>query len=794
MKFAATLLLFLSPLATSQSPHETGTISFIQVASATPQTKMATVSVTYPAAQTAGDLNLVVVGWNDTTATVQSVKDSTGNSYILAIGPTKGTGLQQSIYYAANIVGGATTVTVTFNQSANFADIRILEYRGVTTLDAKTGASGSSTAANSGSATTTSANELIFGADTVATGNLTAGANFTLRILTSPDSDLAEDRTVTTTGTYSATATLISSGNWVMQMATFSAISGAPPTVSSVSPNSGSTAGGTAVTITGTNFAAGATVTFGVAAATNVVLASSTTITATTPAGTAGAVTVTVTVNGQSGSLVNGFTYTSPATTGKWQILTNKLSLNPVHGIVMTNGKVLFLDGTNASNPIGAVWDPATQKATNFTLTYSMFCGAMVALPDGRPFVVGGTIQTKSRGGESQYNGQPKSSIYDPSTGLFTDQANMALGRWYPTATVLSDGTIMAFSGSETLGTTNDTVEIFTTNSSKGSWSSPVTANWVPPLYPRLHLLPDGRIFYSGSSTSSKFYDLTTQTWTDCCTTNYASDRVYGSSVLLPLTPANGFKPKVMILGGGQFDTTTYATNTTETIDLSVTNPLWTWGPNMSQSRISMNATILPNGTVLATGGSLISENGSTASFNADIYHPDSSDPNYNTFTSAGANSIDRLYHSNALLLPDATVILTGSNPPNSPYETRIESYQPAYLFNSDGSLATRPPILSAPATAIGYNSTFSVTTSKGTTITSVVLIRPSAATHAFNMEQRLVGLSFTADTASGTLTVTAPSGGTIAPPGYYMLFILNSAGVPSIAQFIQLCPATGCI
>ena len=107
-------------------------------------------SVTYPAAQTAGDLNIVVVGWNDTTSTVQSVKDSGGNSYSLAIGPTKGTGLQQSIYYAANIVGGANTVTVTFNQAAADPDIRILEYRGVTTLDAKAGASGSSTAANSG--------------------------------------------------------------------------------------------------------------------------------------------------------------------------------------------------------------------------------------------------------------------------------------------------------------------------------------------------------------------------------------------------------------------------------------------------------------------------------------------------------------------------------------------------------------------------------------------------------------------------------------------------------------------
>jgi len=481
----------------------------------------------------------------------------------------------------------------------------------------------------------------------------------------------------------------------------------------------------------------------------------------------------------------------SPAVTGEWQTYAKTLSLNPVHGIVMTNGKVLFLDGTNATNPIGAVWDPATQNSTNFSLTYPMFCGAMVVLPDGRPFALGGTIKTS---GGSLYNGQLKSSIYDPSTGVFTDQADMANGRWYPTATVLSDGTVMAFSGSETRGVTNDTIEIFTPNSGTGSWTSPVWSNWVPPLYPRLHLLPDGEIFFSGSSPTSEFYDLTTQIWTECCTTNYGMDRVYGGSVLLPLTPANNFTPKVMILGGGEFDDTTSATNTTEIIDLSVSNPQWTWGPNMTQARISMNATILPTGTVLATGGSVISENSSTASFNADLYHPDPNDPYYNTFTSAGANSVARLYHSNALLLPDATVILTGSNPPDTPYETRVERYQPAYLFNSNGSLATRPLILGAPSTSVGYNSTFKVMTSKGTTITSVVLIRPTAVTHSFNMEQRLVGLSFTANTTTGALTVTSPSSATIAPPGYYLLFILNSAGVPSVGRFIQLCPSTGCI
>src|ERR1700757_3354463 len=203
--------------------------TFVQMNYATPQSPTATVPVAYPGAQTIGDLNVVVVGWNDTTATVQSVKDSAGNNYSLAIGPTSGTALRQSIYYAPNIVGGSNTVTVTFSQAAASPDVRILEYRGVTTLDVTAGASGNSASASSGSATTTSANELIFGANTVATENAAAGSGFTARVITSPDGDLAEDKVVTTVGSNSATATLNGSGPWVMQMATFSANSGPAP-------------------------------------------------------------------------------------------------------------------------------------------------------------------------------------------------------------------------------------------------------------------------------------------------------------------------------------------------------------------------------------------------------------------------------------------------------------------------------------------------------------------------------------------------------------------------------------
>jgi hypothetical protein len=227
-KRSATLVLTDSASNSPQRAPLSGTgtsgaasIKFKQVAAATPQGSTTTVTVTFPNTQTAGDLNVVVAGWNDTTATVQAVTDSAMNGYTLAIGPTGGTGLRQSVYYASNIAGGANTVMVTFAQPAVSPDIRILEYQGVKQKDVTAGASGSSASASSGSATTTSAYELIFGANTVATGNASAGSGFTSRIITSPDGDLAEDKVVATAGSNSATATLTSSGNWVMQMVTF---------------------------------------------------------------------------------------------------------------------------------------------------------------------------------------------------------------------------------------------------------------------------------------------------------------------------------------------------------------------------------------------------------------------------------------------------------------------------------------------------------------------------------------------------------------------------------------------
>ncbi|HEY2434211.1 MAG TPA: LamG-like jellyroll fold domain-containing protein [Vicinamibacterales bacterium] len=215
-------------------------IGFVQMAYATPQSTVASVNVAFPAAQTAGDLSVVVVGWNDAVAQVQSVADSRGNIYTKAVGPTVRSGLgTQSIYYAPNIASApanGNTVTVTFSRGASHPDIRIAEYRGldaVAPLDAVAAATGSTTPSNSGTLTTRSSSELLVGANLVAQGTTAAGSGFTNRVVTNPDGDILEDRIVTTVGTYSAAATL-TGGAWVMQLAAFKAggvaVDSQPPT------------------------------------------------------------------------------------------------------------------------------------------------------------------------------------------------------------------------------------------------------------------------------------------------------------------------------------------------------------------------------------------------------------------------------------------------------------------------------------------------------------------------------------------------------------------------------------
>ena len=183
-------------------------------------------------------------------------------------------------------------------------------------------------------------------------------------------------------------------------------------------------------------------------------------------------------------------------TTGQWSTLPNTMPINPVHVALLHNGKVLVVSGSGNDPSVttfsAGVWDPQTGTFSQQTVSWDMFCNGMVVLPDGRAFVNGGTKQY------DPFHGQQISSIYDPATNSFTNVQNMAHGRWYPTVTTLGDGRVMTFSGLDENGSTNSTVEFYTVGS---GWSSAFAAGWTPPLYPRLTLLPSGKVFYSGDST-----------------------------------------------------------------------------------------------------------------------------------------------------------------------------------------------------------------------------------------------------------------------------------------------------
>src|SRR5437773_1197582 len=450
---------------------------------------------------------------------------------------------------------------------------------------------------------------------------------------------------------------------------------------------------------------------------------------------------------------------------GQWTTLPYLMPINPIHMALMHNGKVLIVAGSgyDASNTSfeAGVWDPQTGTITRQLVGWDMFCNSMVVLPDGRVFVNGGNLKY------NPFLGEPRNSVFDPATGQFTDVENMAHGRWYPTATTLGDGSVMTFSGLSEIGLTNTTVEIYRVGA---GWSPEYASGWVPPLYPRMHLLPNGNVVASGPTPQTMIFDTSTKTWSAVASTNYSGTRRYGSSVLLPLGPADGYTPRVMIFGGGD-----QATATTEIIDLSAPTPQWRYGPPMSQPRIEMNATLLPNGRVLVLGGSARDEDATTASLNADLY-----DPETNTFSSAGTNTIPRLYHSNALLLPDGTVALLGSNPRQGIYEPHIEIYSPAYLFNVDGSPATRPTVTfslsTAPAssTVLPGESTSYTATVAGTgatgTVTFSVSGLPSGTTATFDPTSvngsgsTIMNVTTGLTTPLGTyqLTITADNGGIV--------------------------------
>jgi galactose oxidase len=426
------------------------------------------------------------------------------------------------------------------------------------------------------------------------------------------------------------------------------------------------------------------------------------------------------------------------------------------------------------------LWDPTAGAPSGLPpimVDTMLFCAGYNLMPDGRLLVSGGHLQD-DRGIATTY-------FFDQNGG-WQRGPNMAHGRWYPTVTELPDGRVLTMAGRDESGNVVTTPEIWENN----QWVElPGAGTLEIPYYPRNFVAPNGRIFMAGERVRSRWFDVDGSTatgrgkWTSGPLHIWQFNRDYGTAVM--------YEPgKVLYAGGGGFTawptpdhTAGTPTATAEKIDLNAASPAWTSAGSMSVPRRHLNSTILPDGTVLITGGTsgggFVDINEADAARTAELW-----DPKTNRWTTLAANSIMRVYHSVSLLMPDGTVLhgasgnaMAGNVP--VPDEKNHEIFSPPYLFKG-----ARPTISSAPS-SVGYGQTFSVTTPNAAQVTEVRWIRLASVTHAFDMGQRANTLGFTR-TATG-VQVTAPATANLAPPGFYQLFILNRNGVPSTGKTVKV-------
>ena len=238
---AGNLSSYSSTASATTSAITAGTITYVQGAYLNPSSS-GLVNVTYTSAQLSGDLNVVVVGWSDTVSTVGSITDSKGNTYVSAVGPTTSSGnASQQTYYAKNIAAataGSNTVTLTFSTTVSYPDVRVVEYSGVdpvNPLDVAIGSAGNGATQNSGSVTTTSANDVLLASNYVSDSTTAVGTGYTQRFITN-GGEVVEDKIVSAIGTYSATSTQGGTGWWLMQLAAFRAATGTGDTTPPAAP------------------------------------------------------------------------------------------------------------------------------------------------------------------------------------------------------------------------------------------------------------------------------------------------------------------------------------------------------------------------------------------------------------------------------------------------------------------------------------------------------------------------------------------------------------------------------
>jgi hypothetical protein len=453
----------------------------------------------------------------------------------------------------------------------------------------------------------------------------------------------------------------------------------------------------------------------------------------------------------------------NPAQNGLWSGLFT-WPLVSVHINLMPDGRVLMWDRMNSGNPDPQVWDPVTSTFTTVPVNDStnLFCAGSLTLPDGRVLAAGGHVADNV--------GTHTGRIFDPKTMLWTSTPDMSYGRWYPTVTILPDGRILTLAGEDCgLGCNVNIPEIY--DPVANTWATLPSASLNLPYYPHVFVLPNGKILVTGTAEAAvpaRVLNLATQTWT---TVDATLDDAYSSAMYIA--------GKVLKTGTSTDSNSTKPSSAKAyVLDMNVPTPAWRQIASMAFPRAYHVETLLPDGNVLITGGGKTTGDYDipNAVYNAELWSPTTE-----AFTTLGAMNAPRLYHQTAFLLPDARVLVSGGgrSPGPSPLDQESgEIFAPPYLFKGP-----RPTITSAP-TQLMYNGAFTVQTPDAARIAKVVLMGISDQTHGFNMNQRNLPLSFTAGT--GSVTASAPVNSNLAPPGWYMLFLVDTNGVPSVSEMVH--------
>ncbi len=449
------------------------------------------------------------------------------------------------------------------------------------------------------------------------------------------------------------------------------------------------------------------------------------------------------------------------------------------HAALLRTGKVLFLPEANSKTTL--LWDPSDLVNPQFEFMVDtpdeyLFCSGHSFLSDGRLLVVGG-----GGGGPSGVNRAWK---FDPVAKTWTKTTgNMNYARWYPTAVTLGDERrILVVGGAPSPAV--DTSEVYDEFSDSFILlTGPNSTRSFPQLYPGLHLLPGGEVFYSrtgfgaagpgpggaGDPLSTAAYlqytAPATGAWTEIADVMEYPDRVRGMSVLL--LGCDSHQARVLVIGG----TSAPGSQTAQIINLSTLTPTWEMPMDVPGGvpRNNVNAVLLPDGTVFVCGGT------SDPTKPCALFNPAT-----DTWSEMERANYRKQYHSVALLLPSGQVMATGGSNYGGGSNV-IEIFSPPYLFKG-----ARPQITTLPG-MVHHAGKFDLESPEAADIAKVVLVRPMAVTHQTDTEQRVVEMTFTR--SGSTLKVKAPNGHHPhhTPRGYYLLFILNGKGVPSEGKFIFL-------